>query len=173
MPVEVIIAKKELYTKQIRELFWEYLQWANVKVNEEFRVDFNIEDILDTDMRHLEIFMPPTGRVFVGYAEGNLAGIACLKYLAPKVGEVKRMYVRSEYRQRGLGRMLIDRLVSEAVLIGYDHLRLDSAGFMTDAHRLYRSIGFREIGAYEGSEIPKDYQKHWIFMEIDLGRKKG
>ncbi len=173
MAIEVLIAKKELHADQISELFWEYLQWANTKVNEEFGVNFDIEGMLDNDMRNLDIFMPPTGRVFLGYAEGNLAGIACLKYLAPKIGEIKRMYVRSASRQRGIGRLLINQLVSEAIQIGYERLRLDSAGFMKEAHHLYRSVGFREIDAYEGSEIPKDYQKHWVFMEIDLGRKRA
>jgi hypothetical protein len=42
---------------------------------------------------------------------------------------------------------------------------------MNEAHQLYRSIGFREIEAYEGSEIPKEFQKNWIFMERELPLK--
>jgi hypothetical protein len=44
---------------------------------------------------------------------------------------------------------------------------------MTEAHHLYRAMGFSEIEAYEGSEIPKEFQEHWIFMEIELRGKKG
>jgi GNAT superfamily N-acetyltransferase len=83
------------------------------------------------------------------------------------------MYVRPEARQRGLGRALLNRLVEEAGQIGYERLRLDSARFMKAAHQLYGTIGFREIEAYPGSEIPQEFQTHWIFMEMELSRKKG
>lgn len=36
---------------------------------------------------------------------------------------------------------------------------------MVEAHQLYRSFGFTKIPPYEGSEIPTEYQKHWIFMQ--------
>ena len=52
--------------------------------------------------------------------------------------------------------------------IGYQLIRLDSARFMKEAHQLYRSTGFKEITAYEGSEIPKKFQEHWVFMELAL-----
>jgi len=82
------------------------------------------------------------------------------------------MYVRPHARNRGLGRALLNQLLEEARRIKYEQLRLDSAGFMTEAHQLYRSTGFREIEAYEGSEIPKEFQNHWIFMERDLPAKE-
>ena len=52
--------------------------------------------------------------------------------------------------------------------MNYEELRLDSAGFMSAAHSVYRTAGFREIPPYEGSEIPKEYQKHWVFMSLKL-----
>jgi GNAT superfamily N-acetyltransferase len=108
--VKIITANKELHATQIRELFWEYLQWANAKVNAEFGVNFEIEAMLEADMQHLDKFMPTKGRLLLCYAEERLAGIACLKYLAPGIGEIKRMYVRPGNRKRGLGRALINQL---------------------------------------------------------------
>ncbi len=40
--------------------------------------------------------------------------------------------------------------------------------FMADAHGLYRSFGFKDIPAYAGSEIPEEYRRHWVFMELAL-----
>lgn len=91
MMVRVIKAKEDLHTTQIRELFWEYLHWANGKVNEEFGVNFEIETMVEEDMQSLDKFMPPKGRLLLGYDGERLAGIACLKYLAPGIGEIKRM----------------------------------------------------------------------------------
>ena len=149
----------------VRELFWEYLEWANGRVNEEFGVNFDIEAMLEEDMAKLDIFLPPEGRLLLATEEAHAAGIACLKRLRDEIGEIKRMYVRPEYRGKGIGRALLEILIAEAKLVGYQSVRLDSARFMKEAHTLYRSAGFAEIEPYPESEIPPDFQKHWVFME--------
>ena len=78
------------------------------------------------------------------------------------------MYVRPLFRGKGIGRNLLQRVIEEAQLISYEKLKLDSARFMVEAHSLYQSMGFVEIEPYEGSEIPKQYQIHWKFMEKTL-----
>jgi GNAT superfamily N-acetyltransferase len=138
------------------------------RANEEYGVKFDIATILEADMKELGKFMPPHGRLLLCYAEDQLAGIACLKQLTPTMGEIKRMYVRPAHRKQGLGHALTHRLIEEASQISYQRVRLDSARFMHDAHHLYRTAGFSEIDAYEGSEIPKEFQPHWIFMELEL-----
>ena len=75
------------------------------------------------------------------------------------------MYVRPAYRGAGLGRALLDGLLTAAGDHGSSVVRLDSAAFMTAAHRLYRSRGFGETAPYPESEIPEGYRQHWIFME--------
>jgi GNAT superfamily N-acetyltransferase len=154
---------------QVRDLFWEYLQWANAKVNETYGVSFEIRAMLDEDMHKLGIFMPPAGRLLLSDAMGEPSGLACLRENSEGIGEIKRMYVRPAYRRQGVGRALLIQLLNEASAAGYRCIRLDSAGFMSDAHRLYRSLGFQEITAYPGSEIPEEFQKNWIFMEKVIG----
>lgn len=131
-------------------------------------VSFDIAAMLEEDMNTLDKFMPPRGRLLLGYVEGQPMGIACLKELSNSIGEIKRMYVRPQGRKIGLGRALLRRVLEESRQIGYERVRLDSARFMAEAHQLYRTSGFREIEAYEGSEIPKEFQSHWIFMEREL-----
>lgn len=166
--IQITVANPEEHAQPIRDLFWEYLQWANKKVEENFGVSFDIAAMLEDDMNTLDKFMPPKGRLLLGYIDAQPMGIACLKTLTDSIGEIKRMYVRPQARNRGLGRRLLNQLLEEARQIGYERVRLDSARFMAEAHQLYRTSGFREIEAYEGSEIPKDFQNHWIFMEREL-----
>ncbi len=166
--IELVIAEDGQHAVVIRELFWEYLQWGNVKLDEEFGIEFPIAGMLEEDMQHLDKFMPPRGRTVLGYVDGRPLGISCLKPLGENMGEVKRMFVRPEGRGAGLGRALLLRLIEEARSIGYERLRLDSARFMHEAHGLYRSTGFREIAEYEGSEIPNQFRQHWLFMELPL-----
>ena len=166
--IQIVIANQDQHTQPIRELFWEYLQWANGKVQENFGVSFDIASMLEEDMTTLNKFMPPQGRLLLGYVEDQPMGIACLKRLTNSIGEIKRMYVRTQARKLGLGRALLNQLLEEARQIGYERVRLDSARFMAEAHQLYRTSGFREIEAYAGSEIPQEFQSHWIFMERHL-----
>lgn len=153
---------------QVSELFWEYLQWANGMVVQEFGVSFDIEAMLVTDMAKLDIFSPPAGRLLLAEWQELTVGIAGLRRLDASTAEVKRMYVRPMARRQGLGRALLQGLVAEARLMGYGLVRLDSARFMAAAHALYRSAGFREIEPYPGSEIPEAFQSNWIFMELTL-----
>jgi GNAT superfamily N-acetyltransferase len=153
---------------QVRELFWEYLQWANARVNDNFGVSFDIKTMLAEDMRSLDKFLPPRGRLLLCERVGEPAGLACLRDLGDGVGEIKRMYVRPTHRRQGVGGALLNRLLEEANTIGYRCIRLDSARFMREAHRLYCSFGFQQISPYSGSEIPAEFQENWIFMEKTL-----
>lgn len=111
--IQIITANRDQHAQPIRELFWEYLQWANAKVEENFGVSFDIASMLEEDMSTLGKFMPPKGLLLLGYAEEQTMGIACLKALTESTGEVKRMYVRPEARKRGLGRALLHELLEE------------------------------------------------------------
>jgi GNAT superfamily N-acetyltransferase len=154
----------------IRELFWEYLEWANRRLNEEYDydIDFDIKSMLERDMTELEVYLPPDGRMLLAIERATAAGIACMRRIREKTGEIKRMYVRPEFRRRGIGRALVDALISEAQEIGHATMRLDSTRFMAAAHSLYRSMGFREIEPYLESEIPREFQQYWVFMELRL-----
>jgi GNAT superfamily N-acetyltransferase len=91
-----------------------------------------------------------------------------MKRIREDIGEIERMYVRPEFRRRGIGRALLEVLIAEAREIGYPRMRLDSARFMAEAHSLYRSVGFQEIEPYPESEIPEEFRQYWIFMELRL-----
>jgi GNAT superfamily N-acetyltransferase len=154
--------------EHVRELFLEYLQWANKGLNAEYGIDFDVISMVEEDMAHLEIFSPPDGRLLLAMEGKNAAGLICMRRIRADIGEIKRMYVRQEFRGRGIGRRLVDTLIQEARTIGYPRVRLDSTRFMAEAHSLYRSAGFVEIEEYPESEIPDEYRAHWVFMEMNL-----
>ncbi len=166
---QIILVDKSRHRPVIRALFLEYLRWGASRVNQEYGLGFSAEDMIEQDMLSLDKFMPPKGRLLLAYVDGTPVGVACLKELGNNTGEVKRMYVRPEYRGRGIGRALLEKLIEEAIEIGYDRLKLDSARFMQEAHHLYRSMGFTQIEPYEGSEIPQEFRSHWVFMEKYIG----
>ena len=99
-------------------------------------------------------YAPPAGRLLVADAGTELAGCVALRLHAVGVGEVKRLYVRPEFRGRGLGRELINRVVAEAAAAGYRDLVLDTLPVMGEAIALYRAAGFAETGPYTFNPVP-------------------
>ena len=105
----------------------------------------------------------PEGRLYLAYWDGRLAGCIGLRKLDEERGELKRLYVRPEFRGRRMGEALIRRILDDAREIGYRHVLLDTLPFLHSAIRLYREMGFYEIGCYNESPIETT-----IFMQYDL-----
>lgn len=168
-------AETEQDRQHVRALFTEYMHWNATMFDPDvlahFGPLFSIDAIIEDDMRTLDKFAPPHGRLMLAQEGDEAVGVACLKPLRDDIGEVKRMFVRPTFQRRGIGRALLTRVIDEARQIGYASVRLDSARFMTSAHSLYRSVGFRDIEPYPESEVPASVQWYWVFMEIPLERQ--
>ena len=109
-------------------------------------------------------YAPPEGRLLLAEYEGQLAGCVALHKLDDAICEMKRLYLRSQFRGKGLGRLLADRIIAEARQIGYRRMRLDTiAPVMKDAVAMYRKLGFREIAAYRSNPIAGA-----MYMELQL-----
>jgi ribosomal protein S18 acetylase RimI-like enzyme len=113
----------------------------------------------------LEAYQPPRGRLLLASSAGLPVGVGALRLLPDGAAEIKRMYVVPEARSLRIGSRLLDSLIDSAVQAGAEVIRLDTAQFMTAAHRLYRSRGFIERPPYEGTEIPAGLHKRWLFFE--------
>lgn len=93
-------------------------------------------------------YTPPQGRLLVAYAGGQPAGCAALRDLGDGICEMKRMFVPEEFRGRGIGRALAERILAAAQAAGYRRMRLDTSLHQTEAIRLYEAIGFTRISPY-------------------------
>ena len=105
------------------------------------------------------LYAPPGGRLLLamqvgGGNSGEAMGCVALRSLEPNVCEMKRLYVRPTFRGSGAGRELVSSLIADARAIGYERMLLDTLPSMTEAHKLYRTLGFREIPSYQKNPIP-------------------
>jgi GNAT superfamily N-acetyltransferase len=109
-------------------------------------------------------FARPHGRLLLAEVGSEAAAVAALRRLEPDICEMKRLYVRPDFRGLGLGAALVDRLIGEARAIGYRAMRLDTfPDRMGAALVLYRARGFREIPAYYDNPFPGA-----AYLELDL-----
>jgi ribosomal protein S18 acetylase RimI-like enzyme len=149
-------AESPAQNAQARELFLEYAQSLG------FSLCFQN---FDKELAGLPgDYAPPEGRLLLVECEGQLAGCVALHKLDSGVCEMKRLYLRSQFRGKGLGRALTERIIAEARQIGYRRMRLDTVEpVMKDAVAMYRKLGFKEIAPYRPNPIAGT-----MYMELEL-----
>jgi ribosomal protein S18 acetylase RimI-like enzyme len=159
--VHIAQAESPEQIEQVRRLFVEYAESLG------FSLCFQN---FDKELARLPgDYAPPSGRLLLASVDDAIAGCVALHQLhaadtEDRICEMKRLFVRPEFRGHRLGRKLIDAVIAEARAIGYRKMRLDTvAGVMDSAIALYRAYGFCEIPAYCENPIPGA-----LYMEMRL-----
>jgi ribosomal protein S18 acetylase RimI-like enzyme len=151
--IEIVQAETDEQIEEARTLFREYEKWLDLDVCfQNFK-----EELQNLPGKYAE----PDGRLFLALIDEKIAGCVALRKLEENVCEMKRLFVREEFRGRGLGDRLIEKLLEMAQEIGYERIRLDTLpGKMQKAVKLYESHGFLEIAPYYENPY-----KETLFME--------
>jgi GNAT superfamily N-acetyltransferase len=167
----------------VEGLLEEYLRWGveqmvaanGVRLDDPEQV---VEQYRRSFWHELPNLLGPRGRLLVARLGGEAVGVGALKPVDADTAEIKRMYVTPAARGRGIGRVLLQLLLEEAREEGFRLARLETANFMTEAHALYRSLGFRERKAFDGAEtaMTDGIERFMYFMELPLdapGDRRG
>ena len=155
------------YRKEIKELFTEYTQML-VKGDPAFQQYLDQQNY-DEEVQNLKMkYDYPAGRLYIALAEdetGQTAAAGCVGMKPFDEGrcELKRLYVRPEYRGMNLGEMLVSKILEDARDAGYKTILLDTLPFLEGAKHLYDRMGFEVCEKYNDS--PMDTS---IFMKLDL-----
>ena len=102
---------------------------------------------------------------FVLRDNDTLAGCGGVQLFGTSYGEVKRMYVRPQFRGLGFGRLLLNHLADYARARGVGLLRLETGIHQAAAIRLYERMGFQCIppfGAYLEDPLSLFYEKRIV-----------
>jgi ribosomal protein S18 acetylase RimI-like enzyme len=155
-PLTFAQAESPAQIAQARELFLEYAQSLG------FSLCFQS---FDQELANLPgDYAPPEGRLLLAHHQADLAGCVALHKLEPGISEMKRLYLRPQFRGQDFGRSLAERILNEACKIGYRKIRLDTVEpVMKDAVAMYRKLGFKEVAPYRPNPIAGA-----LYMELEL-----
>ncbi len=160
MNIEIVLAY--MHTQEINTLFSEY---TNMLIAN----DASFQDYLDIqhydeEINHLEEkYGLPSGRLYLAYCNGEAAGCIGLKNIDKKNCEMKRLYVRPQFRDKNIGTLLVQKIITDAKEIGYSYMLLDTLPFLEKAVHMYEKFGFYTIDCYNNSPMNTS-----IYMRLDL-----
>ena len=141
--------------EEVKQLFLEYVK--------SLKVDLAFQDF-ETEFKTLPgKYGPPHGVLILALVDDNAAGCIALRKISEDTCEMKRLYVRDDYRGLGIGKGLINMILEEASRLNYNYIRLDTLPTMKKAQELYISLGFYDIEPYVYNPI-----KGTRFMELKL-----
>ena len=161
MSTVILVADNRDRIAAVRELFLEYAR----------SLSFNLcFQSFEKELAELPgDYMFPHGILLLALSDDQPAGCIALHRLEEGICEMKRLFVRPQFRGSGIGSQLVRRLIESAVEMGYNRIRLDTvAEEMQDALKMYRRLGFVEIEPYRENPMPSA-----LYLELDLRQVKA
>ncbi len=123
------------------------LEFINTILYGEF--GFQPSEDLDYDLENIEeIYSPPDGIFYIVLVDDEIIGTAGLRKLENDSAELKRMFIKKEFRGQGLGTALMEKLIEFACHQDYKRIYLDSNRSLKAAQALYKKFGFQETERY-------------------------
>ncbi len=152
---EIIQVKSNKELEQARMLFKEYTNWLGF--------DLSFQDFEKEFTELPGKYAPPEGRLLLACEDTEVVGCVGLRKFEEGICEMKRLYVRPEFRGKGYGKKLAKKVIEIAKEIGYEYMRLDTIPTMIEAIALYYALGFKKINPYRYNPI-----EGALFFELKL-----
>lgn len=139
MPEYIFVLSEEEYAAAA-SLFKEYAAWLNI--------DLGFQNFSDELQDLQNMYALPEGGILLSKNENEFTGCIAIRKIDTETAELKRMYVKPAFQQKGIGARLLHEAILLAKEYGYKKIRLDTLSNMTPAIKLYKNVGFYEIPAY-------------------------
>lgn len=142
---KIVQVQTESELVEIRRLFKEYTDWLGF--------DLSFQNFEQEFAELPGKYARPDGCLLLAHEDTFVIGCVGLRKFETDICEMKRLYIRKEFRNKGYGKKLAQAVIDQARKIGYKYMRLDTVPWMHEAIGLYRSLGFYEITAYRFNPI--------------------
>lgn len=133
---------------------WKITQKLILEYTASLGLDLSFQNFSEEIANLKEKYGRSQGSVLLVFVAGQPAGILAFHRFQTNIGELKRLYLKPEFRGHGLGKQLLQQMLTRAQKMGYSFVRLDTLATMSSAQKLYRQLGFYEISPYVYNPIP-------------------
>lgn len=155
----------------VRRLLQDYRKWLSDHVETGGPTD----SVLPAGLRQVDeeiaglpgVYGPPHGEIILAFDPEGLAACGAFRELEPRVGEIKRVYIRADHRGPGFGPRLTRALLDRASELGFRRVRVDTLPTMVAAIQFYQEMGFKPIPAYWSHPVPGA-----LFFEYHLAKSR-
>ena len=155
MSIEIVERYDEQSISEIKDIFIEY--------RKDLGLDLSFQDFQDELEELPGEYSPAEGAILLARDEDKTVGCVALRKIDETTCEMKRLYVKPEYRGEGLGRKLSKSIIEKARDKGYEKMKLDTLTTLKEANELYRSLGFEECEPYRYNPL-----EDALYMELEL-----
>jgi len=108
-------------------------------------------------------YVDPIGAILLAEHDNQIAGCVAIRLLKDNICEMKRLYVKDEFRGLSMGRMLAEAVINKAKQLGYEKMQLDTLQRLERAIGLYAKLGFKQIRPYYANPLSEV-----VYWELDL-----
>jgi ribosomal protein S18 acetylase RimI-like enzyme len=128
-------------------------------------LDAFLEPLYPRESRHgfsVQKLIAESVAFFIIRSDNAPAGCGGVKLFGTEYGEIKRMYVRPQFRGMGLAKELLTHLEQYTSAHGVKTLRLETGIHQPAAIALYERMGYRRIrpfGEYTDDPLSRCYEK--------------
>jgi len=138
--IEIKIAKDSDDFIDAKTIILEYVEWLGM--------DLSFQNF-DSEINNLsEMYCEPNGGLILATINDKTVGVVGIRKFENKDCELKRMFVKEDFRNLGIGRLLLEHAIELAKKLNYDTIKLDTSDTMKPAIKLYTDNGFKELQAY-------------------------
>lgn len=161
-------AENETQVQQVRDLVAEYIAWDASELR---RLGLDaaaaFEFYFSPEKEALPgKYAPPDGCLLLASWSGEPAGCVAFQRLTEQASEMKRLYVRPQFRGKHVGHHLVGTILAAARDAGYGLMRLETVSYLEEAIALYARFGFRRCPPYYAAL--ETFSNIAVFMELDL-----
>jgi len=153
----------------VRRLLQDYRAWLYDHVETATRTDSVVPvglTQIDEEIAGLPgVYGPPRGEIILAFKNDDLVACGALRELEPRVGEIRRVYVRADHRGPGFGPRLTHALLDRSRELEFERVRVDALPTMAAAIQFYQEMGFKPIPAYWPHPVPGA-----LFFEYKIAR---
>jgi GNAT superfamily N-acetyltransferase len=168
LPLDLAVHRDEFLKLNYETLAWHFKQLKSLYDFDPYPYTGKTPiEIAEASIETYRDVKPPKGIVYLTQVDEEIAGMGALRKLDNGLGEIKRMYNRPSFRGRGLGKLMVRKLLDKGKEFGCTGFGLSTPKFAYAAHHVYKSAGFEDVDFIDGIEIAEWVAPYYLLMYKD------